>query len=91
LNRRWNCTLASSGSNTSIRVGVCTSIGIRYKILANSSIGMLLWGSMAICAREGFGTFNEASAFIAISESIRGGRGGGSISWDATIVDGGSG
>jgi hypothetical protein len=46
---------------------------------------------MAICARDRFGTFNEAGAFTAISESIGGGKGGGSISWDATIVDGGSG
>jgi len=37
---------------------------------------MLLWGSMAICAREGFGTFNEAGAFTTISESIGGGGGG---------------
>jgi hypothetical protein len=42
---------------------------------------------MAICAREGLGISNKDGAFNATSES----RAGGSISWDAIVVDGGSG
>ncbi len=49
---------------------------------------MLLWGSMAICAREGLGTSNEDGVFTATCESM---GEWGSISWDATVVDGGSG
>jgi len=48
---------------------------------------MLLWGSMAICAKEGFGTSSVGGAFTIIGEFM----GGGSVSWDANVVDGGSG
>ncbi len=55
--------------------------------MVDGSARMLLWGSMAACAREGLGTSSEGGVFTVISESVR----GGSISWDATIVDGGNG
>ncbi len=54
--------------------------------MVDGSARMLLWGSMAACAREGLGTSSEGGVFTVISESVR----GGSISWDATIIDGGS-
>ncbi len=66
-------TLASSGSNTSMS-GVGTSTRTGYKILVYGSAGMLLWGSMATCAREGFGTSNEDGVFTVIGESIGGGE-----------------
>ncbi len=71
-------TLASSGSNTFVGVGVVgTSIGTRCKILANGSAGMLLWSSMVICAREGLGISSDNGAFTATCELVGGGGGGG--------------
>jgi hypothetical protein len=69
----WISTLARSGSDTFIRVGVGTSIGTRCKILEYASVGMLLWGSMATCAREGLGTSSEDGAFTTTGESLGGG------------------
>jgi hypothetical protein len=55
--------------------------------LANGNIGMLLWGSIAICAREGLGTSSADGTFTAIGELV----GRVLVSWDAIVVDGGSG
>jgi hypothetical protein len=52
--------------------------------LVDGNVGMLLWSSMATCAREGLGTSIEDGVFTATCESV-------GVSWDATIVDGGSG
>jgi hypothetical protein len=48
---------------------------------------MLLWGSIAICAREGLGTYSADGTSTAIGELV----GRVLVSWDAIVVDGGSG
>jgi hypothetical protein len=40
--------------------------------LVDGSVGMLLWGSIATCVREGFGTSSEGGAFTTISELVGG-------------------
>jgi hypothetical protein len=54
--------------------------------MVDGSAGMLLWSSMATCVREGLGTSSEDGAFTTTCELW-----GGLVSWDATVVDGGSG
>ncbi len=63
-------TSTNSGFDTFLGVGVGTSIGTIYKILVDGSIGMLLWSSMATCAREGLDIFSEDGAFTTTSESM---------------------
>jgi hypothetical protein len=72
-------TSASSGYDTSVGVGVGTSIRVRCKILVDGNIGMLLWGSMATCVKEGLGISSEGGAFTTIGElvCVWGGGGGG--------------